>query len=199
MITQISMGDLLRMLTMYDVPLDLWGADGNKTVEELHEEMLNRESRVVPSNGKIRRFAQSARGDIFHEAREDGERWKKGQLLRLHEDFHLVRNVRGKPWTFRELKRPASVSGTWIDGEFPETTLCREVGEETGVKITPDRLIPVDAQHTLKGELSSVYPGIESVTISQTFMIEFDHDEFAEKGYVHRNGRAIVIHRWHAE
>jgi len=178
--------DLLSALITHCVPIDRWGAEGTKTVDDLFGEVNRGESRFElqpdgPKNTALIRHVQVAAVVVYY---RDGE-----SLMMLIEGDreHVSGDV-----TRRELD--TSISEKVMPGEVPMLAAQRAFREELGISDPPN----LEAVKNFEKDTarSSSYPGLMTRYEMHVFVAHMPDHHFRSGGYAEHQTKKTSRFNW---
>src|ERR1035437_9593637 len=141
-----GINELITKLKEYKLPVDMWGTGEAKTVENLLDELNNKECTIIDEGGCLVRHVEFVGVDVFY--KDD-----KGYTYILKEDKQVFKDSR-----VRRRSMASSVSEKMKSGEDPLKSAIRGVEEELDIKVS-------DLTHLKdfsKDSGSQSYPGLRS-------------------------------------
>jgi len=157
--------DLKSYLIGYGISVNEWGKGYAKTIEHLAKEIESNECSLVDKNGVLVRGIEFVMCEIFY----------KG--LKLKEEKQIFKDGRE-----RTRVKESSMSEKMEIGEDPLDSLIRGIGEELGVVVREDQLIP---DGSINRESESVsFPGLTTRYLGHKYSCTFNESQYNPEGYV---------------
>lgn len=176
-----SVNDLMNYLTKFNVDFSSWGTGKSKTINELFDEIVNKDCRLEEHSEYLIRLIEFVGVKIYYRKGED--------VWFLKEDRQEFNDGR-----VRRRNLPSSVAEKMISGESPIVAAIRGIKEELGVEISSSQL-------TKKRDInyngsSMSYPGLRTKYKGYGFTCFFTDAEFKESGYVEIQNTKKTYFKW---
>jgi hypothetical protein len=177
----MSLSDLKSILNKYSIPIDNWGKGQSKGIENLLDEVNNKDCILKEENGTIVRYINFVGVNVFFN--EDG------QKLKLVEDRQVFKDGRVRRRTMQ-----SSVSEKMKIGEDPLESAIRGVGEELNIVISKSQLAKLkEISYT---EDSHSYPGIITKYNGYRYKLLLDKSQYVSTGYVEVQSDKSTFFMW---
>jgi len=173
--------ELLDLLEKYDVPVDIYGTEGYKTVGHLYNEIKEGETELREESGKLMRYVSFVGARVIY--RKDGE-WQH-----LYEEKQVFKDGRVR----RRDHMPYSAAEKFKVGEDNKLVIVRGVKEELGIDITNDQFTYYNKIVT---ENNDDYPGITSLHTGYEFLVVLNESQYDPEGYIERQADKDVHFKW---
>lgn len=173
-----SYDELLSLLKEYNVPLNIWGTYGYKTVNHLWEEIKEEECVLSIVNNEIHRNVQYIGAKIIYE--KDGVKYKLCEDRAEFKDGRI--RIRGG--------MIHSVAEKFKAGEDPTKALIRGLKEELGVNVHKNQFIYYNKENI---ENNEDYPGIKSFHTGYLYFIKFNDEQFKPQYVEYQKDKTIYF------
>lgn len=151
-------------------PLDLWGTGGAKTVENLFDEITNKEARLfINKKGEIERHIETTLVEVIYIA-------KDVTVYGLKEQKQVF-----KDGSFVERKLPTTFEERVKYGESPKDIGINLVSEGLNID-SPDEFMEFRSRTEIKPSYS--YPGLTTHNQTHPYMTPIDEKDFKPDGYI---------------
>jgi hypothetical protein len=172
--------DFLDYLKKFNVPVELYGTGGFKTVNHLFNEIKEGETVLTEKDGKLIREVNFVGARIIYK--------KEGSWIHLYEEKQIFKDGR-----VRRRNLPYSMAEKFKLGEEPKKVLIRGMKEEIDLNITNDQF---NYFNKLRFEDNSDYPGITSFHTGYEFLVVLKDNQYVEEGYIERQSDKDVYFKW---
>ncbi len=172
--------DFLDYLKKFNVPVELYGTGGFKTVNHLFNEIKEGETVLTEKDGKLIREVNFVGARIIYK--------KEGSWIHLYEEKQIFKDGR-----VRRRNLLYSMAEKFKLGEEPKKVLIRGMKEEIDLNITNDQF---NYFNKLRFEDNSDYPGITSFHTGYEFLVVLKDNQYVEEGYVERQSDKDVYFKW---
>lgn len=170
----------LDYLKKFNVPIELYGTGGFKTVNHLFNEIKEGETVLTEKDGKLIREVNFVGARIIYK--------KEGSWIHLYEEKQIFKDGR-----VRRRNLPYSMAEKFKLGEEPKKVLIRGMKEEIDLNITNDQF---NYFNKLRFEDNSDYPGITSFHTGYEFLVVLKDNQYVEEGYIERQSDKDVYFKW---
>jgi hypothetical protein len=177
-----TIDDLFKKLDEYDISYDSWGKGEAKKIENLFDEVKEKECHIKDEGGKLVRYIEFVGVRIFYTD-------KNGVRYSLKEDRQVFKDGRARKRTMQ-----ASVSEKMKSGEDPQRSAIRGVEEELGFRIKSDQLLKQKELSYDGGSQS--YPGLNSRYRGHVFNCNLTQHQYKQEGYVERQKDKSTYFIW---
>jgi hypothetical protein len=166
----ISMGELLNLLSRFNIDINLWGKGEARTIEHLLKEINMGECQLIESNGGLLRLVTGPGLNVFY---NDGER-----ILKLKEEKQVYSDGRVRVRADLEI----SIGEKLKPGESSFDAARRALSEELNIS---SNLELISAAPITKGPLASVsYPGLKTKYMFEVFDVYLPSEFYKPEGYI---------------
>ena len=172
--------DLMYKLNKYDVPLDIWGTKGYKTLDHLKDEIEEGETILTEENGELVRRVVFVGGRVIYK--------KDGVNYRLYESKQVFKDGR-----VRKRNLPYSIAEKFKSGENHEDSIIRGMEEELGVKVNKNQFA---FYNKVEIENNADYPGIRSYHTGYEYLVILNENQYNKEGYIERQKDKDVYFEW---
>lgn len=179
---QKDINELINYLRKYSIPISAWGTGKSKTVEELHDELVNKECSIIEDGDNIVRIIEFVAIKVYY--RDDN-----GDVYFLKEDRQEFNDGRT-----RRRNMPTSVAEKMKSGESPLVAGVRGIKEELNVEIKSAQLTKQKDIRYNGGSMS--YPGLRSKYKGYQFICFFDRSQFNIDGYIEVQRTKKTYFKW---
>lgn len=173
---------LKSKLIEYSVPVEKWGTGKSKHIDNLLDEIIEKECIVVDEGGYLVRYIEFVGIKIYYVDKDD-------QLWILKEDRQEFHDGR-----VRRRNMPSSVSEKMKFGEDPAISAVRGIKEELGVEIEISQLTKRRDLDFNGGSIS--YPGLRAKYKGHQFICYFEEKQFIPGGYIERQKDKSTFFVW---
>jgi len=177
-----DVNELMNYLSKYSIPFSKWGTGKSKTIEDLHDELINKECSIIEDGDSITRIIEFVGIKVYY--RDD-----KGDIYFLKEDRQEFNDGRT-----RRRNMPTSVAEKMKYGESPLIAGVRGIKEELNVDVSSSQLTKKKDIRYNGSSLS--YPGLRSKYKGYEFTCFFDKTQFNEEGYIEVQRTKKTYFKW---
>jgi len=177
-----SIENLVSYLKEFDVPTELYGTEGYKTVAHLLAEIKEGETILKEENGELHRYVEFIGARIVYKD-------KDGSFLRLYETKQVFKDGRSR---VRE-SMPYSMAEKFKSGEDTKKGIIRGLKEELGIDVTEDQFVFYNKVNINE---DSDYPGIKSHHIGHEYLVILNDTQYNPDGYIERQSDKDVHFGW---
>lgn len=177
-----SVQELENYLRKFDIPISSWGTGKSKNLEDLYNEILNKECSLIESGESLHRIIEFVGIKIFYKTED-------GNLYFLKEDSQEFNDGR-----VRRRNMPTSVAEKMKFGESPLGAAVRGIEEELDVKISSAQL--TNKTDIIYNGSSMSYPGLRSKYKGVGFVCYLNKNQFKESGYVEVQQTKKTFFKW---
>ena len=172
-----SYDELLSILKEYNIPLNIWGTYGYKTINHLWEEIKEEECVLSIVNNEIHRNVQFIGAKIIYE--KDGIKYKLCEDRAEFKDGRI--RIRGIVH---------SVAEKFKADEDPTKALIRGIKEELGLNINKNQFIYYNKEDI---ENNEDYPGIKSFHTGYLYFIKINDEQFKPQYIEYQEDKTIYF------
>lgn len=177
----VSLEELTGILITCGIPIEKWGMDEAKTIDNLLVELQNGESAMWVDDQGIHRDVTVLWLDVIHETSD-------GDVFLLKEDRQEFRDGR-----VRRRDLPGSLGEKMKPNERPVDASMRALAEEIGVEnITSHYVIGEE----VKMYTPPTYPGLESRYTTYSHLVQIGTEDFRPEGYVEYQEDKVNYYVW---
>ena len=179
--------DFNQCLMELNVPINHWGQEEAKTVEDLYEEWTSGECTLFIQNGKLKRYIKTSAVRVVY-------RSPSGTRVKLKEVYQQWYDGRKR---YRDLD--SSIGEKARVEESAIASALRGVQEElSGLDVDETRLDLLQKQSQTVSGFSTSYPGLETINDKYFFQLRLRDEEFLEHidGFEDDDGKKISVFRW---
>lgn len=178
----IDVEHLISVLIDANVPLDLWGKNGAKTVDHLFDEILNKKTELaLNDSGEIERRIEASLVEVIYVS-------KGATVYGLKEDKQILNDG---SVIKRELSTTLEERMTY--GESPDSTALKILNEELDID-SYDEFMEFRSRTTI--EPSRNYPGLITYYKTQPYMVSIDAKSFKPDGYIKTQPDKTSFYVW---
>jgi hypothetical protein len=178
----LDIDQLKSRLMEYSIPIETWGTGKSKTVENLLDELEQKECNVVDEGGYLVRYIEFVGIKIYYVDKNE-DIW---QLKEDRQEFHDGR--------IRRRSMPSSVSEKMKFGENPSIAAVRGIKEELGFEIEESQLSKRKDLDFNGGSIS--YPGLRAKYKGHQFICYLKDNQFNPGGYIERQKDKSTFFKW---
>lgn len=173
---------LKNYLIEFSTPISHWGTGKSKTIEDLFDEIRNKECHIEKSENVVIRLIEFVGIKVYHKDED-------GNLYVLKEDRQEFNDGR-----VRRRNMPTSVAEKMIFGESPTVAAIRGLKEELSISVSASQLIK---HKELKYDGSSMsYPGLKTKYKGHQFTCFLEKSQFNPLGYIEIQKNKKTYFKW---
>lgn len=178
----ISKDKLVSILNIAKVPLEQWGIDEAKNIDDFLDEITSGEAKVTLTyNGELHRSIDVAIMEVLYIA-------KDSTVYGLREDRQEFNDGR-----VRRRNLPTSIAIKIKLDETPEEASVRALTSEMSVR-EPSEIREFKFERNVSESTS--FPGVTTYCNSYPFIAMLDSDSFNPNGYKHQQDDRINYYVW---
>lgn len=173
--------DLENYLRKFSVPISQWGTGKAKTIEDLFDEVINKECFLIEDGESLHRTIEFVGIKVYYK--------DEGSIYKLVEDRQEFNDGR-----VRKRKMPTSVAEKMTFGESPTVAAIRGIKEELGIIISASQL--KDKSELVYSGSSMSYPGLIAKYKGHEFTCFITKSQFNPDGYIEVQKRKKTFFKW---